>query len=101
MNLFDWSKSVRRDDPETSREAASSVADVAAWQHQRILYVLRSRGAPLAAEQIADCTDDLDKVLVGRRMCELECAGLIVKTAQRHKNRSGRSAFRYAIKGAE
>ncbi len=98
MNLFDWTKSARRDDPETSHEAAQSAGDLARKHHTMILAVLKTTWKPLAAEEVADRTDgQLDKVLVGRRMCELERAGLITKTTQRHINRSGRGAFRYAL----
>ncbi len=101
---FEWQQSTRRNDPMTSHEAAMSAAGLASKHHAIILAVLKAADRPMAAEEIAQFSRDcppfppiLDKVLVGRRMCELERAGLIVKTTERHVNRSGRGAFRYAL----
>ncbi len=90
----------RRNDPATSHEAAESVEELAQKHHALILDVLKTYDRPMAAEEIADkYYPILDKVLVGRRLCELERAGLITKTEQRHVNRSGRRAFRYGLAG--
>ena len=61
-----------------------------------------------AAEQISDAINlgfqrsiyslCLDYVAVGKRTNELIEAGLIERTAEQHKNRSGRMAFKLRIK---
>jgi hypothetical protein len=104
-DLFDWRKSVRPSDPETSHEAAREAGQMAARHHKFILGALKAAKRPLAAEEIGDVTFELacdygwelNHVQVGKRLCELERAGLIVKTAEKHKNRSGRHGFRYAL----
>jgi DNA-binding HxlR family transcriptional regulator len=97
MDLFEWHKAVRRSDPETSRDAAREARELAARHHALIIQVLKSTGRSMAAEEIADDSGVLDKVLVGRRLCELERANLIRKTTERHKNRSGRHGFKYEL----
>jgi predicted ArsR family transcriptional regulator len=87
---YDWRKSVRTTDPETSVDAAKAAGGSAERQHELILSALAD-SAPLAAEQIAD----LIGVPIWRRMSELERAGLIIKTTELHTNRSGRSASKY------
>jgi predicted transcriptional regulator len=96
-DLFEWGNAFRRTDPVTSSAAAQSMHAIAQAHHAAILGVLRAAGRPMAAEQISDRCD-LDYVAINRRLTELERAGLIYKTTERHRNRSGRAAFRYALK---
>lgn len=98
----------RPTDPKTSRDAGRAAQKFTAEHHQIILAVLRRAAQPLAAEQIADAIGFgfqrgiyalcLDYVAVGKRSNELIDAGLVERTAERHTNRSGRSAFRLRIK---
>ena len=98
----------RPSDPITSRDAGRSAHKFSAEHHQIILAVLRRAAQPLAAEQIADAIGFgfqrgiyslcLDTVQVCKRTNELIEAGLIERTAERHTNRSGRSAFKLRIK---
>lgn len=93
--LFEWHKSVRRDDPDTSKDAAKSAKSLASKHHEIILGVLRASTQPLAAEEIADRTDTLNHVHIGKRLIELERGQLVVKTDEKHTNISGRQAYRY------
>ena len=98
----------RPSDPITSRDAGRAAHKFTAEHHQIILSVLRRAGQPLAAEQISDAINlgfqrsiyslCLDYVAVGKRTNELIEAGLIERTAEQHKNRSGRMAFKLRIK---
>ena len=83
----------RRKDPETSHQAANAAKGLRAAHSERILELLRS-GHVLAAEQLADGLA-LSPVQVNRRLAELEDSGLIERTDQRHRNRSGRMAVRW------
>lgn len=99
LPLFEPGRAARFDDPDTSQDAAESMVDHVNSQHRRILDCL-SNGAPwgLTAEQIADRSGGhLDKVQVGRRLCELEEVGLVVKTEFKHRNRSRREAYKYRL----
>lgn len=90
----------RADDPETSHMAAVASQRLRGRDHQLILTVLRSmfgRLQPRAAEEIADQDELLTYHAVARRMAELERAGLVEKAESKHRNRSGRLAFRYRI----
>lgn len=87
----------RETDPATSRESAARVKEFQTEHHAAILHALSVFVEPLAAEQISDVLGDLDKVQVGKRMSELERAGLVVLTSERHVNRSGRGGLRYRL----
>jgi predicted transcriptional regulator len=100
ISLFDWSDRVRRADPETSQEAARAAGGLAKIHHATILRVLRCEQRPMAAEQIGDCCD-MGHVAINRRLTELERGGLIRKTSERHRNRSGRGAFKYVMAVAQ
>lgn len=94
-DLFEWEKAHRKSDPSTSRDAALSMADGAAGRHHRlIIKAMEEVSRPMAAEQISDMLG----IDVWRRFCELERAELIERTEEKHKNRSGRYAFRYVLK---
>lgn len=88
----------RREDPTTSQEAAHAAAGVRSEHARAILAALRTAGRPLAAEEIADRTG-LSSVQVCRRFRELEDAGEVTPTDELHRNRSGRSARRFALSG--
>ena len=88
--------SYRRTDPITSKEAGEHASQFRAGDHQAILGALgRANPTPLSAEQISDFLRWHDHVRVNRRLGELERAGKIQRTQERHINRSGRSAFKY------
>lgn len=89
----------RRTDPPTSPEAAikTVVRNVKSDHHALILSALKRAGRPMAAEEIADATPIGDHVAVNRRLPELVREGLIERTTERHKNRSGSSAYRYRM----
>ena len=91
-DLFDHRRLARTTDPSTSHAAAKSMAGAIGPQHQAVLSVLE-RGFALAAEEI----EDLLGYSIWRRMGELERKGLIERTDDQHKNRSGRMAFKYKI----
>lgn len=98
----------RPSDPKTSRDAGRSTQKFTADHHLAILAVLRRAGRPMACEEIAQAMAfdyargkvavQLDAVAIGKRSKEMIEAGLIERTAERHTNRSGRSAFRLRIK---
>jgi hypothetical protein len=113
-DLFAYAESrhnYRVSDPITSRDAGRAAHKFTAEHHQIILSVLRHAGRPLAAEQISDAIGFgfnrgkysllLDYVAVGKRTNELIEAGLIERTAERHTNRSGRSAFKLRIRQSQ
>ena len=98
----------RDSDPKTSKAAGISAQRFTADHHQIILSVLRRAGQPLAAEQISDAIGFgfqrgtyslvIDTIQVCKRLAELLEGGAIERTAEQHKNRSGRCAFRVRIK---
>lgn len=80
-------------DHDTSRQAAKEMASVSGRLRTAVLGVL-ARG-PASADQIADALHE--SVLAIRPRCtELLRLGLIVKTAQRVRNRSGKWAAVFA-----
>jgi len=98
----------RPSDPITSRDAGRSAHRFTADHHQAILTVLRRSGRPMAPEEISDALNflyargfvsiALDTTQTCKRMAELLEGGAIERTAEQHKNRSGRCAFRVRIK---
>ena len=87
----DWMKAhSRKSDPITSFEAGDSMIDTIPAQHKAIMSVMAD-GKRRAAEEI----EDVLGYPVWRRLSELVSSGLLTRTDERHKNRSGRSAFRY------
>lgn len=83
----------RTTDPDTSHAAAASIGESRERQHELILAALRRAGRPMGVEEIGDAVG-LD---VHRRVVELERAGKIVKTSEKHRNRSGRYGYRYRL----
>lgn len=99
LDLFtyaDQRPNYRKSDPVTSRDAGRSADKFRSEHHAAILRALSDAGCALACEQIEDRTS-LDYVQVGKRMKELVTLGKIERTAEKHVNRSGRSAFRYRL----
>ena len=87
----------RRSDPSTSKEAGDNTSRFRAGDCGSILGALGSALAPLAAEQISEVLHWASHVRANRRLKELERAGLIERTSQRHTNQSGRRAFKYRL----
>jgi len=96
MDLFEWTRAVRRTDPDTSVRAAIKAEKFAGEHHQMIISALWASGVPMASEQIADRIG-LDHAAVWRRMSELERGGVIEKSGDEHLNRSNRWAKKYRI----
>ena len=90
-----FSFNYRRTDPETSKEAGRAAERFRSGDHKAILDALDRAQCPLAAEQISEFIGWNDSVRVCRRLKEIECAGLIQRTSERHINKSGRGAFKY------
>jgi predicted transcriptional regulator len=94
-DLFDPEIAARRDDVDTSHAAAASMIGLAPRHHHLILRVMH-KGGLWSAQEIADAAS-IDYVAISRRMCELRRSGLIYRTEKKHLNRSGRSAYKYAL----
>ena len=81
-------KLARKNNPQTSHEAAQSVKDFAKHHQTQILECLQTFGA-LGKDGIAEHTK-LDKSQVSRRLNEIEKQGLIVQTGRLVRSKSGR-----------
>lgn len=86
----------RRTDPDTSRAAAASVADLSA-QQRLVLQVLREIG-PSTDERLADYWQRRDVSSISpsglrTRRAELTSAGLVVDTGQRAITDAGRDSI--------
>lgn len=88
-------KLARASDPETSKAAARQCKALRADHHQKIVAALR-RLTTANADEIAQYCD-LDRVQVGRRLNELERAGLVRKTGETRPTASGRAACCYGV----
>lgn len=88
----------RVQDPQTSKEAARSMAATAEDQKRAIYWTLLRAGIPLTAEQIADQIEGLDKVQVGRRMSDLVRDGHVEPADQNGTTGTGRRATRYRLR---
>lgn len=92
---LDWTrKHVRTGDPSTSIRAAESMQGSASSQCAAILSILATSDEPMAAEQIADRLGMITHE-IGKRLPDLGASGLITKTGEIHRNRSGRLAFKW------
>ena len=88
----------RRSDPSTSKEAGDNASRFRTGDCGSILGALgRVAPQPYSAEQISQALHWASHVRVNRRLGELERAGLIERTSQRHTNQSGRRAFKYRL----
>ncbi len=63
----------------------------------RVLSVLHVAGRPMAAEEVADVLGGISHHTITPRLSDLEQLGLVVRTDERHQNRSGKSAVRFRI----
>lgn len=75
----------RRTDPESSHEAA---AKVDASRLERLVWITLLEIGTSSAEEVADYLN-IDKQSITPRFAPLERKGLIVKTSEKHRNRSG------------
>ncbi|MFN7174201.1 MAG: hypothetical protein ACK4MT_05760 [Thermaurantiacus tibetensis] len=75
----------------TSAEAATSMRDQAGRLRGAVLAALRRHG-PLTADEIAGALGET-VLSVRPRVSELAVEGLVVKTSQRRRNDSGRTAI--------
>lgn len=88
----------RSTDPDTSKDAGIFADQQFRSKHQREIYmVLKQAASPMSAEQIASVLGWVNHVPVNRRLSELERVGMIKVVDSNHRNRSGRSAQRYAV----
>ena len=94
-DLFDPELAARRDDVDTSHAAAESMIGTAQRHHRLIMNVMRNGGL-WSAQEIADATS-IDYVAVSRRMSELRRNGFVHRTDEKHRNRSGREAYKYTL----
>lgn len=95
MDLLDWAEThARRGDPDTSHNAARASRGLAS-EHCRIIYdALRDIG-PATADELAAFVD-LDRYQIRRRTADLQAAGKIRDTGERHKTPAGRPAIVWA-----
>jgi len=85
----DFRHLARRNDPDTSKQAAARVHEFAAGHCAEILAALKRHG-PASPERIAELTG-IDRVAVCRRLPEIERAGLARPTGETVPTLSGRS----------
>lgn len=96
IDLFESARPLaRRLDPITSHEAARKAVRLAETDEADIVRTLRRERTALAAEQISDILGWGDHVRVNRRLSAIVAQGLIERTEEQHRNRSGRAAFKY------
>ena len=84
----------RRTDPRVSHDAARSMRSAAAAQRRTILVALL--GGPMIADEV-DAVCDFRATTAGRRLPEMERAGLVRVTGNERPTRSGRAAREYAL----
>jgi DNA-binding MarR family transcriptional regulator len=87
----------RRGDPATSHAAAARAADLKAAHQRIVLEALRKFGA-MGKDAIAARTR-LDSTQIGRRLAEIERAGLIEPTGRTVQSLAGRQEREWRIKG--
>ena len=90
---------VRKEDPETSHQAAESIKPVVNKHYKVILDCLEAHGA-LGKDGIARHSG-LDPNQVARRLNELSNMGFIELTGRTVKSKSGRNEREWKVKGAE
>lgn len=79
----------RRNDPQTSKDAAARVAEFAAGHRAEILAALK-RGGPSSPERLAEISG-LDRIAICRRLPELERDGTAAPTGETVPTKAGRS----------
>ena len=94
-DLFNPRAAARREDVDTSHAAAESMIGTTRQHHLLILDVMRIGGL-WSAQEIADATS-IDYIAVSRRMCELRRKRFVHRTDEKHRNRSGRGAYKYTL----
>ncbi len=85
----------RRTDPQTSHDAAASMRGAADAQRRQVLGTLALHG-PLTADEIDEHVE-WRATTAGRRLKELETAGLVVRTPVTRPTRSGRQATVWSL----
>ncbi len=91
--LWDARTKARTTDPATSHAAARAARETAA-DHQRTILAVMRCGADWTADEIAaQC--NLDRHQIGRRLGELERAGLVRKSGATRPTATGRQANCY------
>jgi len=100
---FEPHKLARTTDPDTSKAAARSTKELRLRHAAFIMAALRDVGyRGLTSEEISEeYSEMLDMVAVARRMKELERRGLVERTVERRKNRSGRLARVWRVTSAD
>lgn len=93
---FDAHKLARTTDPSTSKEAAMACKELRGEHHAIVLAVLDSVVDANADEIAARC--ELDRHQIGRRLNELERAGLVWRTGVTRPTATGRAAMCYSSK---
>lgn len=94
---FDAHKLARTENPDTSKDAARQCKDLRSEHHRRILEALAGCDRGANADELAVLCAGLDRVQIGKRMHELEKAGLVRKTGDARPSKSGRMACCYAL----
>lgn len=94
---FDARTLARTDNPETSKAVAGSARDLRCEHHAIILDVIaRWRYVDWTADEIARRCD-LDRHQIGRRLGELERAGIVEKSGEKRPTDTGRLAHCYRV----
>ena len=82
----------RRTDPDTSADAAKAAYAIIGRHEQMIMDALHDFPHGLTSEEIGDVTN-LGQVPVARRLRAMAERKLVIATAERRANRSGRAAI--------
>lgn len=96
-------KLARASDPETSKAAARQCKELRGEHHRAILEQMRKPifGSGVTSDwtcdELAAYIGTLDRVQIGKRMHELERAGLVRKTGETRPTASGRAACCYEV----
>ncbi len=94
---LDFSRA-RNTDPATSHDAADRVPEFAHGHFRKILDALDDMGRAATYHEIAVFAG-LEPHAAGKRMSELEAAGLIFRTDETHATPSGRQAHMWRLVG--
>lgn len=94
---LDFTKNVHRNDPITSHEAAEMVSKFAQTHFNIIFQVLLNNLSGLTSQEISDKCK-LGYHQVARRIGEMVKIGLLIRTDEKRKTRSGAKGFIWRIK---